>query len=131
MRNRGGIDPRQNSGVTLILGMTLTSAALCIAACSSSGPKREPAFDPPFAHSVDDTATRAAIAKPGAKICRQTQIGIAERDWIRGVVTEVAGDTIRVRIEDPGRLPQSLNGTALARGVVVTGSPLGWTPCLF
>ena len=95
--------------------------------CSSEPPR--PAFEAPFARSLNDTATVAAVARVGAKVCRQTEIGIAERDWLRGVVTEVAGDTIAVRIEEPGRFRQSLNGTSVARGAVVRDSAVAWTPC--
>ena len=76
-------------------------------------------------------ATTAAVAKTGAKVCRQTAIGIAERDWLRGTVTEVAGDAIAVRIEDPGRFPQSLNGTPVARGALLRDNAVAWTPCRF
>ena len=57
-------------------------------------------------------------------------VGISERDWIRGVVVEVAAERILVRIEDAGRYPQSLDGLVLARGVAVWDSPLVWTPCV-
>ena len=106
------------------------AAALGIAACSSTEPVR-PAFDAQLARSVNDTATRAAVAKTGAKVCRQMQVGIAERDWVRGVVTSVSGDAIGVRIEDPGRFPQSLSGTLLARGALVQDSSAAWTSCRF
>ena len=104
---------------------------LCVvpALASCSAEPARPAFDSQFARSVNDTATTAAVARVGAKVCRQTEIGIAERDWLRGAVTEVAGDTIAVRIEDPGRFRQTLNGTFVARGVVVRDSTLAWTPC--
>jgi hypothetical protein len=74
---------------------------------------------------LDEMATTAAVAKTGAKVCRQTEIGIAERDWLRGVVTEVARDMIVVRIEQAGRFPQSLNGTPVVRGAVVRDSAAG------
>jgi hypothetical protein len=106
------------------------AAALSIAACSSAEPVR-PAFDPPLARSVNDTSTRAAVAKSGAKVCRQMQVGIAQRDWVRGVVTEISGDSIGVRIEHPGQFPQSLNGTPLVRGALVRDSATAWTPCRF
>jgi hypothetical protein len=107
-----------------------STAAVSIAACGSVEPVR-PAFDAQLARSVNDTATRAAVAKSGARVCRPMQVGIAERDWIRGVVTQISGDTIGVRIQDPGRFPQTLNGTPLARGVVVQDSPAAWTLCRF
>ena len=100
-----------------------------LASCSSEPPR--PAFDPNLADRIDRMATTAAVAKSGAKVCRQTAIGIAERDWLRGVVTEVTGDAIAVRVEDPGRFPQSLNGTPVARGAVLRDNALAWTPCRF
>ena len=104
---------------------------LCVvpALTSRSVEPVRPAFDAQFARSVNDTATRAAVAKVGAKVCRQTEIGIAERDWLRGAVTEVAGETIAVRIEDPGRFHQTLNGTPVVRGALVRDSAIAWTPC--
>ena len=116
-------------------GLTLFSCggvvAVSIAACSTSDPARAPAFDPKFARAVTETATQAAVAKPGAMVCRQMQVGIAERDWIRGVVMEIAGDRIGVRIDDPGRFPHSLNGTAVVRGVLVRDAASAWMPCSF
>jgi len=105
--------------------------AVSITACGTSEPARTPAFDPKFARAVTETATQAAVAKPGAKVCRQMQVGIAERDWVRGVVMEVGGEKIGVRIDDPGRFPHSLNGTAVVRGVLVRDTASAWTPCLF
>jgi hypothetical protein len=104
---------------------------LCVAPAltSCSVEPARPAFDAQFARSVNDMATTAAVARVGAKACRQTEIGIAERDWLRGVVTEVTGDAIAVRIEDPGRFPQSLNGTFVTRGAIVRDSAVAWTPC--
>jgi hypothetical protein len=105
------------------------SVAVLLAACSTK--PAGPAFDPKLARNLDEMATTAAAAKTGAKVCRQTEIGIAERDWLRGVVTEVARDMIVVRIEQAGRFPQSLNGTPLARGAIVRDSAAAWTPCRF
>jgi hypothetical protein len=106
-------------------------SAIVLSVASCSVETKRPAFDAQLARSVNDTATTAAVAKTGAKVCRQTEIGIAERDWLRGVVTEVDGDAITVRIEQPGRFPQSLNGTAIARGATVRDSAVAWTPCRF
>jgi hypothetical protein len=113
----------------ILVAIACSTAALSIAACGSE-PAR-PAFDAQLARSVNDTATRAAVAKAGARVCRPMQVGIAERDWIRGVVIELSGDGIGVRIQDPGRFPKTLNGIALARGAVVQDSPAAWTPCRF
>jgi hypothetical protein len=102
---------------------------MLLAACSTK--PAGPAFDPQLARNLDEMATTAAVARVGLKVCRQTEIGIAERDWLRGVVTEVAGDAITIRIEQAGRFPQSLNGILVARGAVVRDSAAAWTPCRF
>ena len=112
----------------VVLCALFAGAILPILYSCSVEPVR-PAFEAQFARSVNDTAAVAAVAKVGAKVCRQTEIGIAERDWLRGVVTEVAGDRIAVRIEDPGRFRQTLNGTFVARGAIVRDSAVAWTPC--
>jgi len=128
---RNGVGPHFYGWQLQLLPVLGAAAALGIAGCGSAGPTRAPAFDPQFARSVSETAAQAAVARPGAKICRQMRVGIAERDWIRGVVVEIAGDRIGVRIEDPGRFPQSLNGTTLMRGARVEDSAAAWTPCIF
>lgn len=84
---------------------------------------------PAAARAVAEAGTYAAVARPGATVCRQLRFGIAERDWIRGEVVSAAGQELRVRIEDPGRFGQSLNGVPLARGVVVNDAPRAWVPC--
>ena len=71
-----------------------------------------------------------AIAKPGVKVCRKLTVGIAVEDWIRGVVVEAAGGRVGVRIDDPGRIQQTLNGKPLTRGEVVWDAVSDWTPCL-
>ena len=119
--------PAFNAPRRLAICALLTVTVPTLLSCSTE-PAR-PAFEARFARSLNDTATTAAVAKVGAKVCRQTEIGIAERDWLRGIVTEAAGDTIAVRIEEPGRFHQTLNGTAVARGAVVRDSAAAWTPC--
>jgi len=117
------------SGMSTVCAMFWGVVLPALVCCSSEPPR--PAFDPLLADRIDHMATTAAVAKTGSKVCRQTAIGIAERDWLRGVVTEVTGDAIVVRIEDPGRFPQSLNGTPVARGAVVRDVAMSWTPCRF
>lgn len=71
----------------------------------------------------------AVVAKPGAKVCRELPVGIAQRDRIQGVVTEVNGGTIGVKIEDAGRFLQTLNGEKIVRGAVVRDAAAAWNPC--
>lgn len=65
----------------------------------------------------------AALAKPGQRVCREMSVGIAERDWVRGVVVEVEAGHVGVRIEDPGR------NNHFPRGDVFWDLPESWTPC--
>jgi hypothetical protein len=109
--------------------------ALCtlVSACGT-----RPAINPDIAEAeraavaraITETAARVAVSKVGAKVCRRVSVGISEHDWIRGMVTEIGADRIRVRIEDPGRFPQVLDGTTIARGALISDSPLNWVPCV-
>lgn len=128
---RNGVRPYFSGKWGLTPFFFCTVVAVSVTACSTIERARTLAFDPKFARSVTETATNAAVAKPGAKVCRQMQVGIAERDWVRGVVMEVSGDRISVRVDDPGRFPHSLNGTAVVRGVLLRDAASAWTPCLF
>lgn len=69
------------------------------------------------------------MAKAGAKVCRMIFVAIAEREWIRGEVVGVGPKTIRIRIDEPSRYQQAINGTLLARGAIVEDTPTDWTPC--
>ena len=40
----------------------------------------------------------AAVGKPGTKVCREVAVGIAGRDWQRGVVEAVSGNQVGVRV---------------------------------
>jgi hypothetical protein len=111
------------------LALLLSLAAF--AGCASKTKPQEAAFDPKLAGTVTVSAGEAAVAKPGTKVCRWVQLGIAELDLIRGVVLQEEGHAVRVRIEDPGRFPNSLSGTPLARGALVLDKAIAWTPCVF
>jgi hypothetical protein len=99
-----------------------------LAACNASDYR--PKDDPEFARSLADTATVAAVAKRGARVCREMRVGIAEREWVRGVVVETEGRRVAVRIVAPGRFEHSIAGTKLVRGAVVRDDAAAWTPCL-
>jgi hypothetical protein len=108
----------------------VAAAILAIAGCSGA-PKPDRAFEPQLAKSLNATATEAAVAKPGTKVCRWVPLGIAERDLIRGVVQQAEGADVRVRIDDPGRFPSSLNGYRIRKGEVISDAATAWTPCVF
>ena len=110
---------------------TLTPIILALsAACSFVGQAPPSKDDPQFARAIADTATHAAVAKPGARVCREMQVGIAERDWVRGVVAEADGRRVTIRIDQPGRFEHTLNGVKVASGAVVSDDATAWTPCL-
>ena len=71
----------------------------------------------------------AAVGKVGAKVCREMMVGIAKRDSIRGVVTEVTGASIGVRVDDAGKFLHTLNGVDIVRGLVLWDAPTAWVPC--
>jgi hypothetical protein len=71
----------------------------------------------------------AAIANPGAKVCRQMRIGLASDDTVRATVLAREGDAIRVRIDDPGKFEHVIGGRELKRGEVVSDALKLWLPC--
>jgi len=123
-RTFGALCSRARSQVGLLCW---AGAALAIVGCASPEPNQ--AFDPQLAKTVDATASQAAVAKPGTKVCRWVPLGIAEKDLLRGVVQQSEGRDIRVRIEDPGRFLNSLNGHQIARGEVIRDTATSWSPC--
>lgn len=119
-----------SSAVKFYLPLLGGIAAIMLAACGTIGPVPGRAFEPEFARALNATATEAAVAKPGVTVCRQMQVGIAERDWIRGVVSQIHDGKVTVRIDDAGRFPHELNGITLKRGAIVSDTATAWTPCL-
>lgn len=65
----------------------------------------------------------AAVAKVGQKVCRELDVGIGGREWLRGVVVETKGLEVGVRIDDPGRHGQ------VVKGDVVWDPATAWVPC--
>ena len=72
---------------------------------------------------------RAAVAREGQKVCREMPVGIALRDWVRGVVVAVAPDKVAVRIDDAGQYAHVLANAEARQGDVVWDAPQAWTPC--
>lgn len=77
-----------------------------------------------------DAERRAAVGMPGVQVCRQASIGIGLTDLVRGTVLAAEGNTLRVRIDAPGRLAQRPDGTPLQRGEVVAEPLQAWRPCM-
>jgi hypothetical protein len=75
------------------------------------------------ARAKHDAELRAAVAKNGQKVCREVPVGIGGREWVRGVVVEVEGGHVGVRIDDPGKQGN------FPRGEVMWDLAQSWTPC--
>jgi len=73
--------------------------------------------------------TRTALAQPGQKACKELEVGIGGRDWMRGVVVDLPGKQFGVLIEDAGRTPHVLGGVEVKAGMVVVDSVIAWAPC--
>ena len=104
--------------------MALTLSAFAQAGEPKASDERE------LSLALYESTMRAAIAHRGVTVCRQLLVGIAERDWIRGEVIDVQGETIAVRIEDSGRFPHILKGIPIVPGAVLWNAPTAWTPCV-
>ena len=82
-----------------------------------------------MARASENAAHIAAVFKPGVKVCRVLLVGIAERDWIRGEVTEAGSNRIRVRLDDPGQHPHVIEDRSVTKGAVVSSAAAEWTRC--
>lgn len=71
----------------------------------------------------------AAVAIPGAKVCRQMRIGVATQDVVRATVLAREGDSIRVRIDDAGKFEHVIGAREVKRGDVVSDPLNLWLPC--
>ena len=121
-------------GVRALFGASSGNRALTpiflvlLSACSMAG--HAPKDDPQFAGAIADTAAQAAVAKRGARVCREMQVGIAERDWVRGVVVAADGAMVDVRVDEPGRYAHTVNGAQVRKGATVRDRAAAWIPCL-
>ena len=71
----------------------------------------------------------AAVATPGATVCRQMRIGVASEDLVRATVLAREGENIRVRIDEPGRFEHVIGAREVKRGDVVSDALKLWLPC--
>ncbi len=58
------------------------------------------------------------------------QVGIAERDWVRGVVVAADAAAIDVRVDEPGRYAHTVNGVQVSKGATLRDNPAAWILCL-
>jgi hypothetical protein len=72
---------------------------------------------------------KAALSKPGQKVCREMPVGIGGRDWVRGTVADFSDERVAVRIEDAGRHPHVIAQAEIQQGDVVWTAYEEWTPC--
>jgi len=71
----------------------------------------------------------AVVGRVGARVCREMQVGVATREFIRGTVSAVEGDRITVRIDDAGTLGHMIGDEPLRKGASVTDLVTSWLPC--
>jgi hypothetical protein len=93
-----------------------------------SGPWENDAFTGPptgmmRARGQFERESRAAVEKIGQKVCRELEVGIGGREWLRGEVVEMRGLQVGVRIDDPGSHGQA------RKGEVQWALATQWTPC--
>ena len=81
------------------------------------------------AKAVAEAEARAAVAVVGTRVCRRLAVGIADSEWISGVVTETRPETVTVQIDNPGRMSHMVDGVLVTRGASLRGRAERWTPC--
>jgi hypothetical protein len=88
-----------------------------------------PATPGMLARARAEKENEAALARPGARVCKRVKLGISEEQLVFGEVIGRTLSEIDIRIDSPGRFPVTLNGVALTPGSVVRDSLREWTPC--
>ena len=71
----------------------------------------------------------AVVGREGAKVCRELEVGVGTRDIVRGTVTAVDGESISVRIDDPGKFDHMIGDRAVRKGAIITELLKFWMPC--
>ena len=75
------------------------------------------------ARGTFEREAQAAVASVGTKVCRELEVGIGAREWLRGVVVETKGSEVGVRVDDPG------SGAQARKGEVLWEPATSWVPC--
>lgn len=83
-----------------------------------------------FARARSEAEHAAAVGRVGVRVCRELEIGVGNRDIVRGTVTAVSGQIITVQIDYPGRFDHVVGGRAVTKGTVVTDPLNLWVPCI-
>lgn len=71
----------------------------------------------------------AAVSAPGTEVCRKIPVGLAESDYLRGIVLGEHGGQVSVKIVNPGQFKQGFNGEPIVQGMIVHDSVTDWVPC--
>ena len=79
---------------------------------------------------LTDVENRVAVAKVGARVCRDIFVGISERTWVKGTVIGLNADEVIVAADDPGRILLEVNGARLEEGTILKEPARLWTLCL-
>jgi hypothetical protein len=83
-----------------------------------------------FARARTEAELAVAVGRVGAKICRQMEGGIGNRDIVRGTVLDVASENISIRIDDPGKIDHVIGGRPVTKGTVISDPLKFWVPCI-
>lgn len=70
-----------------------------------------------------------AVSTPGATVCRDVAVGIAQKDTFRGVVQALEGDQIRIKIAKVGSFSDRLDDQKIAVGVEIQQQRDEWYAC--
>jgi hypothetical protein len=73
----------------------------------------------------------AAMAKPGARLCHESTVGVRLKEWTEAETQAVNQSTrqVAVKVTKLGPTPLVVAGTRVAVGEIVWDDPLNWIPC--
>jgi hypothetical protein len=82
------------------------------------------------ARSRTDAERVVSLGRVGTRVCRELEVGVGNRDIVRGTVTSVEGERIKVRIVDQGKYDHAIDGVQVRKDAVVTDFLKSWAPCI-
>ncbi len=75
------------------------------------------------------TERMVVFSQPGARVCRNIPVGIAQVDVVSGTVLKLEADQLHIRIDRIGRFNNILDDREIRAGLEIVQDPEHWFPC--
>ena len=88
------------------------------------------ALPPAMQRTARAHAERMVVfSQPGARVCRNIPVGIAQVDVVSGTVLKLEADQLHIRIDRIGRFNNILDDREIRVGLEIVQDTEHWFPC--